>query len=464
MRKLGEHAVVMGGSIAGLVTARVLSEHYRRVTVMDRDVLPLDARHRKGVPQGLHLHGLLARGREVLETLLPGLTEELVAQGALKGDMLADCLFGIEGVFLHQSPSGLTNLSMSRPLLEAHVRRRVMELGNVRILEGCQVLSPTFDARLGRVTGVEFDAAGNRQVLTGDLVVDATGRGSHFPRWLEAFGFDVPVAEKVDVGISYTTRLYRRRPHHAGGKSAILVKAGAPDYRFGAVLAQEDDRWIVTLGGYLGDAAPLDDKGFLAFARTLPAREIADILIDAEPLSPFRAFRFPASVRRRYEKVTRFPYGYLIVGDALCSFNPAHGQGMTAAVLEAKALGECLAAGEDGLARRFFGAAARIIDIPWRITVGSDLANPRVEGPRTLMGRFFNWYLDKLYRAGAHDPMLAKRLIEVINLMAPPAVLLAPKLALRVLRGNLSSPSIADAVVFEEKSRTPTSNQIFDPA
>jgi len=327
-----------------------------------------------------------------------------------------------------------------------------MKLENVHILERCQVLAPTFDAQLGRVTGVEFDADGNRQVLAADLVVDATGRNSHTPRWIEALGFDVPVAEKVDVGICYTTRAYRRRPRHIGGKPGLFVRDGAPDYRIAGVLAQEDDRWIVTLSGYFGDAAPCDEEGFKAFARTLPAREVLDILNDAEPLSPFRAFRFPASVRRRYEKLTRFPSGYLTVGDALCSFNPVLGQGMTAAVLEAKALGDCLADGTEGLAQRFFRAAAQIIDIPWQIAFGSDLENPKVEGPRTLLGRFLGWYLRKLYRAGAHDPMLATRFLEVVNLMAPPTALLAPKIGLKVLRGNLRGRAMVYAGAPKERA------------
>ena len=445
MQKLGEHAIVIGGSIAGLATARVLSNHYRRVTVMDRDVLPQSAQQRRGVPHGWHTHGLLARGREVLETLFPGLTEELVDQGAIKGDLLGDGLWFNHGVYLNQAPSGLTGLLLTRPMLEAYVRRRVIALENVHILERCQVLTPTFDAQLGRVTGVEFDADGNRQTLTADLVVDATGRVSHTPRWLQAFGFDAPVTETVEVGICYTTRLYRRRPHHIGGKLGVVVKGGAPDFRFGGAMAQEHDRWIVSFGGYFGDAAPTDEEGFKAFARTLPTSEVMEILNDAEPLSPFRAFRFPASVRRHYERLTRFPGGYLMVGDALSSFNPSYGQGMTVAVLEAKVLDDCLANGVDGLAQRFFSATAQIIDIPWQIAIGGDLANPKVEGTRTLLGRFFNWYVGKLHLAAAHDPLLATRFLEVVNLMAPPTALLMPGIALRVLRGNLGRRAIAYA-------------------
>lgn len=171
--------------------------------------------------------------------------------------------------------------------------------------------------------------------------------------------------------------------------------------------------------------------------RSLPASELGEIVSSAEPISNFRAYRFAASVRRRYERMTRFPAGYLLIGDALCSFNPSYGQGMTTATLEAAALDECLGGGTERLAQRFFEAAAAIIDIPWQIAVGNDLAHPMVAGKRTEMGRFMGWYIGKLHRAAAHDARLATRFLEVANLMASPSALLAPEIALRVLRGNL---------------------------
>jgi 2-polyprenyl-6-methoxyphenol hydroxylase-like FAD-dependent oxidoreductase len=431
--------------MGGLAAARVLSESYRRVTVIDRDWLPEHGVFRKGVPHGLHAHGLLARGREAYEMLFPGLTSELIAEGAIEVDILADSVWFNHGVRLAAARSGLVGLLMSRPLIEAAVRRRLLRLHNVRAIKRCTVLGPTFDPRLDRVTGVEIDAGGSRQILAADLLVDASGRGSKSPAWLEALGFKAPLEERVEVGIAYTTRLYRRRHGDAGGKRVVAVRGGAPLYRFGVALAQEHDRWIVSVGGYFGGASPPDQESFEAFARSLPVREIGNIIAGAEPLSPFRAFRFPASVRRRYEHLKRFPAGYLVTGDALCSFNPAYAQGMTAAVLEAIAMGECLKRGDDRLAQRFFAAAAAIIDTPWQIAVGGDLENPLVKGRRTPAGRFFGWYIRQLHRAGANDAALATRFLEVANLMAPPSALLRPGTALRVLRGNLLGRPICAA-------------------
>jgi 2-polyprenyl-6-methoxyphenol hydroxylase-like FAD-dependent oxidoreductase len=204
----------------------------------------------------------------------------------------------------------------------------------------------------------------------------------------------------------------------------------------GVILAQEDDRWIVTLGGYLGDHAPADDAGFIAFARSLRKPEIFDVIKDAEALSPPTPYQFSANLRRHYEELARFPEGFLVFGDALCSFNPIYGQGMTVACSEALALRECLAAGLQGVARRFFKAASRLIDTPWQIAVGSDLQHPDVQGKRTAQVRFINWYLAKLYRAGQSDTVLATRFLEVANLIKQPPALLEPRIALRVWKGS----------------------------
>lgn len=192
----------------------------------------------------------------------------------------------------------------------------------------------------------------------------------------------------------------------------------------------------MTIGGYLGDQVPPDNSGFVEFARSLPKPEIFDVVKAAEPLSPLMPYQFNANMRRRYEELPSFPDGFLVFADAICSFNPVYGQGMTVACLEALALDKCLAAGADGLAGRFFRAASRLIDVPWQIAVNSDLQHPRVEGRRMLQIRFINWYIAQLYHAGQHDGVLATRFVEVANLMRQPEALLAPSIALRVWKGN----------------------------
>ena len=439
MAHLGRHAIVIGASMGGLLAARALADHYEEVTVLERDALPEAPEARKGVPQGRHAHGLLARGREVLEQLFPGLSEEMVALGAVYGDLVDQVSWFNHGVYLLNAPSALLGLLVSRPMLEDGVRRRLLQLANIRLLEHSNALEPMFDRIKGRVTGVRVQlqrGSGDAQALNAGLVVDASGRGSQSPAWLDALGYAKPREEGIEVRISYMTRLYRRRPDHLPGKQAIVMAGCRPGWRFGVILAQEDDRWIVTLGGYLGDRPPPDEAGYIEFARSLPKPEIFEVIKDAEPLTSLTPYQFSANLRRHYEELSGFPEGLLVFGDAWCSFNPVYGQGMTVACTEALALRECLAAGPQDIARRFFQAASKLIDIPWQMAVGGDLQHPAVGGKRTAQLRFINWYLAKLFRAAQHDAVPATRFLEVANLMKPPPSLMTPRIALRVWKGT----------------------------
>ena len=439
MAHLGGHAVVIGASMGGLLAARALADHYDQVTIVERDALPEFDEPRKGVPQGRHTHGLLDRGREVLEELFPGLSEELAAEGAVYGDVVDQFLWFNHGCYLRNAPSKLLGLLLSRPMLEGGVRRRLLKLDNVRLRERCDALDPVFDRERGRVTGLRVKRhaiAEHVETMNADIVVDATGRGSQSAAWLERLGYAKPREETVRIGVGYMTRLYRRRPEQLDGKVGAIIAAYPPGCRFGAILAQEGERWTVSLGGYLGEQVPGDEAGFLEFARTLPTPEIFETIRNAEPVSPIMPYQFSANLRRHYEELSRFPEGFLAYGDALCSFNPVYGQGMTVACVEAVILRECLGAGAHGIAPRFFRKASGLIDIPWQIAVGSDLQHPKVEGKRSAQVRFINWYIAKLFRAAQRDDALATRFLEVANLTRQPPALLDPRMALRVWKGN----------------------------
>jgi 2-polyprenyl-6-methoxyphenol hydroxylase-like FAD-dependent oxidoreductase len=328
---------------------------------------------------------------------------------------------------------------MSRPLLENGVRRQLLRLPNICLRQRSKVEELVFDHGQGRVVGVRVrsrDSADGVESMTADLVVDTTGRGSRSPAWLNALGYTAPREEKIEVGFGYTTRLYRRLPEQLNCKLGGIFAPCRPDWRFGAIVAQEGERWIVSLGGYLGDHAPTDEKGFLEFARSLQRPDIYQVIREAEKLSPLMPYRFGTNLRRHYVELSRLPEGLLVYGDALCSFNPIYGQGMTVAVMESFALRQCLADGTENIARRFFRAAEPLIDMPWQITIGSDLQYPGVEGKRPVQLRFFNWYIAQLFRAAQTDIVLTTRFLEMLNMVRKPASLLEPGTGLRVWSGN----------------------------
>ena len=443
MHRFGKEAVVIGASIGGILAARALADAFERVTIIERDEFPHPGEQRKGVPQGRHAHGLLASGFEIMESFFPGMKEELLAQGAMTGSVTESVRWNMGPGYHVRFHCALHGMNVSRPLLEAHMRSRLLALPNVRAITGCDVLGLVTSDDNNRVCGVRIlrhrDGSAE-EALDAALVVDASGRGSRSPAWLEAMGYERPNEEQVKVNIAYTSRVYRRDLRALNGDRGAIIAPTSENHRVGVILAMEGDRWIVTLAGYMGESAPMDEEGFLAYASSLNAPEIADVIQNAEPLSDPVLFKYPSSQRRRYENMKRFPEGYLVFGDAICSFNPIYGQGMSVAAQEAAVLHQCLRQGADGLAQRFFTQAGKVIDNPWSIAVGSDLRFPEVEGPRTKQTAFINWYLEKVHKVACHDKTVSLAFHKVSNLMAPPPSLMHPKIAVRVLLGNLFPP------------------------
>ena len=445
MVKIGEHAVVLGASMAGLLASRVLADFYRTVTVVERDVLPTGSAQRRGVPQGRHTHGLWPGGSQILDELFPGFLTELVADGCIvweDGDFSKLCaswgghqLVG-SGTYRDYQPRDAAYCP-SRPFLEDHVRQRVRAMRNITLMDGYDVVELTSNADRSRITGVTITShdGDDTRALTGDLVVDATGRGSRTPAFLEHLGYDRPLQDEVVMRTAYASQLLRIPPGVV--KELLVIIGPIPGRPTGmALLAYENSTWLLTAIGMVGREPPADRAGMLEFIEDCAPPQVLSALRRAEPLGDVAQYRIPSSRWRRYDKVRRFPEGLLVFGDAICSFNPIYGQGMTVAALQAMVLDRCLRAGAQRLAPRYFAAAAKPIGVAWQLAAGGDLTLPEVQGRRPLSMRLTNSYVDRVLAAAETDAVIAQRFLKVVGFTNPPTSLMHPSVMLRVAATN----------------------------
>lgn len=446
-----DRAVVLGGSIAGTLAARVLSEVYGEVVVIDRDEVLGVGVPRRGAPHAVHAHGLHARGVQILGELFPGLVDEARALHLVVGDF-GEMRWFFGGRRVRPARTGLVSITGSRSVLENHLRSRVAALPNVVYRQRTELLGLVAAPDNSRVTGVRLrdaeaaagegsgDGSGKQSGkgageyrLDADLVVDATGRGSRTPVWLAEMGYERPPEERMRIGLAYTTRFYRERPEMFDGDQAINPVA-SPVHRRGAFFGHAGPgECRVTLTGVLGDHPPTDPEGFVEFARSLPVPDVYEAVKDAEATSDPVSFGFPASIRRHYERLARFPGGLLLLGDAVCSFNPVYGQGMTVASMQAMALRDHLRRHRSPEPLVYLAELARVVDFPWQTSTSGDLGFPEVEGERPWKLRMRNAYMARVQYAASKDPAVTRAFFRVAGLIDPPNSLLRPGLVAKVL-------------------------------
>jgi 2-polyprenyl-6-methoxyphenol hydroxylase-like FAD-dependent oxidoreductase len=440
---LGQHAIVIGGSMGGLLTARVLSEYFQQVTIVERDVVSENCEPRKGVPQGQHVHVMFGGGVRVINRLFPGFFDDLAGKGSVACDFARDLCWYHGGVWKARPKSDLLSYWQSRPFLESNLLRRLKSDTGVRIVGKSGVIGLLANPDRTRITGVEVrspEGEGKIEQLAADLVVDASGGGSQTPRWLEGLGYRRPDETAVEVNIGYASRVFE--PSLDGSRDwRIMALYGTPpgSTRTGYIFPIEAGRWLVSTVGFLKDFPPDDDGSFLDFARSLELPDFYEAIKDAKPVTPVASFRFPANRWRRYDRLSRFPSGLLVIGDAISTFNPVYGQGMSACALEVEELRVLLercrgnGAIPHDLAEQFFRRAAKIIEIPWMLATQSDFLYPQTLGERPLYSRPLNWYLTRVLQLCSGNERIVKTFYEVLHFIKKPAALFHPLVLFPVL-------------------------------
>jgi 2-polyprenyl-6-methoxyphenol hydroxylase-like FAD-dependent oxidoreductase len=450
------HAVVIGGSTAGLLAASVLARRFDRVTVVERDRFPAGPAFRKGVPQSRHSHVLWQHGIDLAEDLVPGTSADLRAAGAEPAGLPSDLLWLNAAGWGRQFPATHEILCCSRELMDWVIRSRVADTG-VQFLEGHDVTGLLDDGASGAVAGVKVRArpgqgARGDAELSADLVVDASGRGSHAPKWLAELGRGAPPEIRINSFLGYATRRYAVPADFAADWKIMFIQPRPPDCPRGAALTPvEGNQWIITLNGAARDYPPTDERGFLEFARSLRSPLLYDVIREAKPLSPVHGYQRTENVRRRYDKLPDMPGRFIVLGDAACALNPVYAQGMTVAARQAAALNRCLGrwSGASGdltrIARRAQRAAAKSTDGAWLIATGEDLRYPTTTGGQThLPDRLVQRYLNRVVWAACGKPAVTTALLDVLNLIDPPQALMRPRVMLSALTartGPMQQPS-----------------------
>lgn len=442
-------ALIIGCSLAGLWTARVLADHFAEVIVLERDRLPTTPTSRPGVPQDKHVHVVLARGMQIMSDLFPGIEEELTAAGAVHVNLSRDSCTKMRGAWLQRFPGPNETYACSRILLESILRRRVNLLPNVEIREQSRVEGLMAEGET--VTGAQLRSLVDQEdiiELQADFVVDASGRTSRAPDWLAAIGYERPTETVINAHVGYAGRRYRKPADFQDDWHIMLVGAEPPHKsRQGVIFEEEDGVWMVMLAGVMQDYPPLTDEEYLAYAKTVePAFHAA--IREAEPLTNIFGYRRTENCFRHYESLPRWPERFVVLGDAACGFNPIYGQGITVSAVTAVALGEELArVGQqlDGVARRFQQRLPQLVEPAWLLATGADIEWLGRPEQQSLRDRVSRWYLPKLLDAMPYDRQVHLAFSAVQHLVKPPIALFHPGIVLRVVshwmrtRGNQSA-------------------------
>ncbi len=444
-----QRAVVIGGSVAGLMAAKAVAPFFKEVILLEKDTLNDNNGLHKGVGQGAHAHVLLPSGLDLLKQLLEAPALDLYAYGIVLADTASELKWFQFGVWKTRFHSGIDMGWCNRSLFEWQVRQTVLSVDTIRILSPAKVTGLLMSEQGDDVAGVCYRIPGGEDAdvthkLSAELVIDASGRGTHASRWLEHAGMGRVMQDEVSVQVAYTTRRFNLPAHvmETLDWKVLSIYAEPPyDRRGGLIYPIGDNEWMATLVGGHGEVAPMPLDGYLDFAQSLPQPDIYHVLKQAIPVGEPCCYQCPGSLWRRYDRMKQWPGHFVVIGDAVCSFNPIYGQGITAALRDVLALKTVLKQQGNDLSTasmlRLQKTIARGKAVPWHLAACPDFIYPETQGKRPPCLGMTNGYIRALMKLAGRDRVVHQRFIEVFTYLKSPLVLLAPGILAKVLGQKL---------------------------
>ena len=425
-----DKAIVIGGSIAGLLAAHVLSNHFQEVVIVEKDNYADDNKVRIGTPQANHIHLLLVKGREILEEFFPELERDLMADGANKIDFLNDGRYLLPSGWAQKFHSGITTFTCTRTLLENTIRKQIQKNSKIKI-EKNTIISLTLE-KLNKI-GLETS---DGKKIHGNLIVDCTGRNTKSPSWLETIGYPKIKETRVDSFVGYATRRYILPKNDRKWKMLVILNRPTTNPRTGVIYPIEDGKWLVGLYGIGKNYPPVDEKGFLEFTKNLESSEFYDVLKDAVPDSDIHGYKVQGSRKFHYEDMEQWPDNFIVLGDAVSIFNPFYGQGMTSAALGAKILETMLKNGkiEEGFTRKFQRRLAKTVSLPWLLGTSEDMRWSTTVGKRPdTITRIVQNHAQRVLLLGPKSSLATKSFLQMMHMIKSPAVIFHPVILLQLL-------------------------------
>jgi 2-polyprenyl-6-methoxyphenol hydroxylase-like FAD-dependent oxidoreductase len=432
----GKRAIVIGGSIAGKLSARVLSDFFEEVIVLEKDQKNDSIAIRKGVPQGSQGHVLLKSGEELLEELFPGIIAEMVKEGSTVSDFARDLVWFHHGCRKVSFDSGLSIIQQSRSFLEWHIQKRLETIPNIDFRYGITVKKLLLKDNK-EISGITLEKQDGRQMnLSGDLVIDASGAASLTPKWLEELGFKKPKKTEVKIDLFYASMIFGKLAARASNWHSLLVYPNPPKQSKGGTISPiEGDCHLVTLLGYGVEHLPSDHSAFLQYAKNLDQPDLYEAIKTAVPESGIQMYRFPALRRYHFDKMKQFPAGLLVIGDSICRIDPVFAQGMSIAAMEAVVLRKMLKSSrtKEKLTNDFHRKISKIIEIPWLIALTEDFRFQHTSGKKPFGLSILQMYVKNVVLACSHNEKVYSQFMNVLHLKAHPVSLFKPAILTSVL-------------------------------